>query len=130
MEDMEKKPASKTPLAASLLAKDSKPAMGAKPMVSKPAAKPMAKGKKHKHVHIERHDDGTHTMRYTSKDGGPEVSHTAKDLDEVHDSLEQHVGDPNGDEGQMQAQGGEPQGGQPQPMAQPQPQPQMQPQGV
>jgi hypothetical protein len=83
--------------------------------------------KKHKHTHIEHHDNGTHTVRHTPEGGGPETSYAAKDLDEVHDGLEEHVGDPNGDEGQ------EPPTQQPQPsgsQATAQPQPQPMPQGA
>lgn len=51
--------------------------------------------KKHKHTHIEHHDDGSHTVRHTPEGGGPEVSYAAPDLDAVHDGMEEHVGDPN-----------------------------------
>jgi hypothetical protein len=95
-DDMEKKSSAKP--------KDSK---------SKSAKKP-----KHKHTHIEHHDNGTHTVRHTPEGGGPETSYAAKDMDEVHDGLEEHVGDPNGDEGPEMAQEPTPQ----MPNAQPMPQ--------
>lgn len=64
------------------------------------------KGKsKHRKTEIEHHDDGSHTVRHFPKaDGtapaGPEVSYAAKDLDGVHDGLEEHLGEPNeGEEG-------------------------------
>lgn len=53
---------------------------------------------RHKHMHGERHDDGSFTMRYTG--GDQEVSHAVPDIDGVHDSLEEHMGEPNEDEGQ------------------------------
>lgn len=85
--------------------KKSPDSMKSAPAESKPPAKEKAK-KKHRHTHIESHDDGSHTVRHAPADGGPEVSYAAKDLDEVHDGLEQHLGDANADEGQepMQAQ--------------------------
>ena len=87
--------------------------------------------KKHKHTHIEHHDNGTHTVRHTGADS--EVSYAANDLDGVHDGLEQHVGEPNADEGQQpQGQPGQDPSAQPQPSVaanEPQPMPQ-QPQGA
>ena len=74
---------------------------GAKPK-AKSAAAPKAKAPKakakHKHTHIEHHDDGSHTVRHSGD--GNETSYAAPDLDAVHDGLEQHIGDPNGGEGQ------------------------------
>jgi hypothetical protein len=57
---------------------------------------------KHKHTHIEHHENGTHTTRHTPADGGPDVSYASQDLDGVHDGLEHHVGEPNGEEAQAQ----------------------------
>ena len=69
---------------------------------SKPETK---KKRKHSHTHIEHHDNGSHTVRHTPMGGGEEVSYAAPDMDAVHDGLEEHVGEPNGDETQG---GGEP----------------------
>lgn len=102
-----------------------------KAAAKKPAAKKASdkdgksSKKKHKHVHIEAHHDEQgnskgFTVRHSGGEG-PEVSYAAKDLDEVHDGLEEHMGEPNGDEGQEPSpdqQQQEP----PQPMAQPTPQ--------
>ena len=99
---------SKTPLAASLLANDSAP-KGAASKVARPKASAAPKKGKHKHTHIEHHDNGSHTVRHSGDAG--ETSYSAQDLDAVHDGLEQHVGDPNGDEGQEQMAGGAPAGG-------------------
>jgi hypothetical protein len=75
------------------------------------AASKEAPKKKHKHVHIENHFDEKgkstgHTVRMQPVGGGEETSFTAPDLDAVHDGLEEHMGDPNADEGQ---EGAEPQ---------------------
>lgn len=90
--------------------------------------------RKHKHTHIEHHDNGTHTTRHTPRDGGPDVSYASQDLDAVHDGLEHHMGDPNGDEAAQGGGGADPNaGGAPQmgggddDQQQPQPQPQAQP---
>ena len=94
--------------ASSILANDTAPKsakMGAGAEAGKPKAaasdkKPAAGGKKkHKHTHIEHHDDGSHTVRHTPADGGADTSYAAQDLDGVHDGLEAHVGDANGGEG-------------------------------
>ena len=69
-----------------------------------------AGGRKHKHTHIEHHENGTHTVRHTPVGGGEDTSYAAQDLDGVHDGLEHHVGEPNGEEAQAQPQDG---GGQP-----------------
>ena len=92
-----------------------------KPKSSKPSD---SKGKKtkHKHTHIEHHDDGSHTVRHTPQGGGEETSYTAPDFDAVHDGLEQHVGSPNADEGQQDAQA-QPGQGAPDASAQQQPMP-------
>ena len=98
--------------ASSILANDTAPKsakMGAGAEAGKPKAaasdkKPAAGGKKkHKHTHIEHHDDGSHTVRHTPADGGADTSYAAQDLDGVHDGLEAHVGDANGDADQQQA---------------------------
>ena len=98
---------------------DTKPKMKSAPKEEKSDKSGKTSKKKHKHAHIENHYDEQgnpkgHTVRLTPQDGGPETSFAAKDLDEVHDGLEEHMGEPNGDEGQES------------PMQQPAPQPQMQ----
>jgi hypothetical protein len=103
----------KTVSVGDVLAKDKAPKAESKASPSKTATK-----KKHRHTHIEHHDDGSHTVRHTPMGGGEEVSYAAPDLDAVHDGLEQHVGDENADEGMSQAQPSPASS----PMAQPQPQ--------
>lgn len=117
----------KEPTPKSILSNDNGPKVKAEPKPKAPAAekKPeheaAAGGKrKHKHTHIEHHENGTHTVRHTPVGGGEEASYAAQDLDAVHDGLEHHVGEPNGDEGQQQQPQGQP-GGDPQ-MQQQQPQ--------
>lgn len=68
---------------------------------------------KHKHTHIEHHENGTHTVRHTPVGGGEDTSYAAQDLDGVHDGLEHHVGEPNGEEAQAQPDAGAQPGGQP-----------------
>lgn len=67
--------------------------------------------KKHlKEMHVKELHDGTyHIMKHH---GHPEMQPTegsAQDLDQVHDALEEHMGDPN--EGEEQMQQPEPQAG-------------------
>lgn len=68
----------------------------------------MAKKKTHKfkHTHVEHHKDGSATVHHQHEDG-PEhdVKHAAANLDEVHDSMEDHMGMPN--EGEAEANAGE-----------------------
>lgn len=95
-------------------AKSAKKAPKSKDYKSKGGKKP-----KHKHTHIEHHYDAEgnptgHTVRHQGD--GNESSYAAKDLDEVHDGLEENLGEPNGDEGQEPTP-------EPQPQAQPMPQP-------
>ena len=58
-----------------------------------------------KHTHIEHHNDGSHTIRHTMHTG-PETSHTAPDLDALHDHLEEHMGEPNQGEAEAMQQAG------------------------
>jgi hypothetical protein len=56
-----------------------------------------------KHTHIEHHPNGSHTVRHTphaDADGKmpDEVSYAAKDMDELHDGMEQNLGEPSADE--------------------------------
>lgn len=59
-------------------------------------------GHGHKKVSIEHHKDRSHSIHYQHEDG-PEhdVRHAVSNIDGVHDSLEQHLGQPNVGEGQM-----------------------------
>ena len=59
-----------------------------------PAKKEMKGKAKHKHTHIEHHDDGTHTVRHTPKGGGDEVSYSRPDLAGVVDGLHENLGQP------------------------------------
>lgn len=118
------------PMAAKMLATDSSEKSAPKPKAAKAGAAPVKK--RHKHTHIEHHYDDQgketgHTVRH-SGDASGETSYSAQDMDGVHDGLEQHVGEPNADEGQPQMAGGAqdagasavPQSTAPQPVAQPQ----------
>jgi hypothetical protein len=67
------------------------------------------KKKKHaghgfKHTHIEHHEDGSATVHH-QHEMGPEqdVKHAAADLDGVHDSMEDHLGQPNPGEAEANA---------------------------
>ena len=118
------------PMAAKMLATDSSEKSAPKPKAAKAGAAPVKK--RHKHTHIEHHYDDQgketgHTVRH-SGDASGETSYSAQDMDGVHDGLDQHVGEPNADEGQPQMAGGAqdagasaaPQSAAPQPVAQPQ----------
>ncbi len=63
-----------------------------------PAPKP-----RHRETRFEHHEDGAFTGRHTFHPGEDgkvpdEVSWVAKDLDELHDRIEEHLGEPNHDE--------------------------------
>ena len=58
-------------------------------------------GHGHKSTHIEHHGDKSHTVRHTHEDG-TEKSYAAADLDGVHDGLEEHMGEPNAGEGEVE----------------------------
>lgn len=66
--------------------------------------KPKGKKVRHRKTEIEHHDNGSHTVRHYPADekegmaSGQPVSYAAKDLDEVHDGLEEHLGEPNQEE--------------------------------
>lgn len=69
----------------------------------------MAEKKKkgrHTHTHVEHHKDGSHTIHHVHSDG-PEhdVKHAAGNLDELHDSMQDHIGVPN--EGEAEAEAGQ-----------------------
>jgi hypothetical protein len=64
--------------------------------------KPKEKGKpKHKNTHVEHLDDGSHVTTHIPRDGSPEVKYSSRDLDGVHDGLEEHLGEANQDEEAM-----------------------------
>ena len=48
-------------------------------------------------LHIDHHDDGTHTLHYHHEDGSKK-SHAVMDLDGMHDSLEEHLRHPKNEE--------------------------------
>lgn len=56
------------------------------------------------HTHIEHHGDGSATIHHQHEDGAEhDVKHAATDLDGVHDSLEDHLGQPNPGEAEANA---------------------------
>ena len=56
----------------------------------------MHKHHKFSHTHIEHHHDGSHTVHHQHEsDSKMDKKHAVADLDEVHDSMEQHLGMPN-----------------------------------
>lgn len=60
--------------------------------------------KKHPYsnTHIEHHKDGSHTVHHVHEhDSKKDVKHAVADLDGAHDSMEEHLGEPN--EGEAQA---------------------------
>ncbi len=69
------------------------------------------KKKKHaghgfKRTHIEHHHDGSATVHHEHEDG-PEhdKKHAVADLDAMHDSMQDHLGQPN--PGEAEAEGGQ-----------------------
>jgi hypothetical protein len=53
------------------------------------------------HTHIEHHKDGSATVHHKHAEGEhKDVKHAVSDLDGIHDSLEDHLGQPNPGEGQ------------------------------
>jgi len=50
---------------------------------------------------IHHLDDGSHTVHHHHVEPHKSVHHAAADLDEVHDSLEHHMGEPNEGEAEM-----------------------------
>jgi hypothetical protein len=65
---------------------------------------------KHKFVHttIEHHDDGSATIHHEHEDGKSHVKHAVADLDEIHDSLEAHLRDPEEIEKKIEEKGIDP----------------------
>jgi hypothetical protein len=83
--------------------------MGPKEILSGGGEKKKGPEKKGKGKHgfgetrIKHHKNGSHTVTHTPEsDGtsppGPETSYAVKDMDELHDGLEEHLGEPNADE--------------------------------
>jgi hypothetical protein len=63
----------------------------------------MAEKKKHhfSHTHIEHHADKSHTVHHVHEsDSSKDVKHAVPDLDAVHDSMQDHLGEPNPGEAQ------------------------------
>lgn len=62
--------------------------------------------KKHKftHSHFEHHKDGSHTAHHVHE-AGPQhdVKHAVGGLDELHDSMQDHLGSPNPGEAEADA---------------------------
>jgi hypothetical protein len=59
------------------------------------------KKKKHhfSHTHIEHHDDGSATVHHQHEsDPKKDIKHAVADTDQMHDSLEDHIGTPNAGE--------------------------------
>lgn len=65
------------------------------------------KSEKHQfsHTHIEHHKDGSHTVhhQHESGDAKKDIKHAVPDLDGAHDSMEEHLGQPNAGEEQAEA---------------------------
>lgn len=66
--------------------------------------------KKHSysHTHIEHHKDGSHTVHHQHEsDMKKDVKHAVPDLDGMHDSMEEHLGQPNQGEDMEAAEAGQ-----------------------
>ncbi len=48
-------------------------------------------------IHMDHHDDGSHTMHFHHEDGSIR-SHAVKDLDDLHDKLEDHLRHPKNED--------------------------------
>ena len=64
--------------------------------------------KKHKHgfhtSHVTHHSDNSHTIHHMHSEGShKDVKHAVGNLDALHDSLEDHIGAPNEQEGAANA---------------------------
>jgi hypothetical protein len=63
-----------------------------------------------KSTHIEHHSDGSHTIHHQHhEDSAKDKHHAVADLDQVHDKLEDNLGEPNA--GEAEAAGAAPAGG-------------------
>lgn len=63
----------------------------------------MAKHHKFHHTHIEHHVDGSHTVHHQHENPEHDVKHAVADLDSLHDSMEDHLGEPNDGEAEAEA---------------------------
>lgn len=71
------------------------------------------KKRRYRRTEIDHHDNGSHTVRHiphheegpdeaTGKPGG-DMTYAVKDMDELHDGMEEHLGQPNVEEEQAEA---------------------------
>jgi hypothetical protein len=57
-----------------------------------------------KHVHIQHHNDASHTVHHQHEDGKDhDVKHASPDMDSVHDSIQDNLGTPNPGEAEANA---------------------------
>ena len=65
---------------------------------------------KHKYLstEIEHHDDGSATIHHEHEDGKSHSRHSVADLDGIHDSLEDHLRDPEEIEDAIEKKGIDP----------------------
>lgn len=65
------------------------------------------KKRRYRRTEIDHHDNGSHTVRHIphAEDGpdqtgklGGDMTYAVKDMDELHDGMEEHLGDPNVEE--------------------------------
>lgn len=64
----------------------------------------MAKHHKFHHTRITHHADGSATIRHEHEEGPhKDVEHAVADLDGIHDSVEDHMGQPNDGEAEAEA---------------------------
>ncbi len=55
-------------------------------------------------THIEHHKDGSATVHHKHMDGAhKDVKHAVQSLDHIHDSLQDHLGEPNPGEAEANA---------------------------
>lgn len=52
-------------------------------------------GHGYKSTHIDHHDDGSHTVRHEHEDGVSHKSYAKADLDQLHDGMQDNLGEPN-----------------------------------
>ena len=56
------------------------------------------------HTHAEHHSDGSSTVHHVHKDGPKhDVKHAVASLDHLHDSMQDHLGQPNPGEAEAAA---------------------------
>lgn len=61
-------------------------------------------GHGYKRTTVDHHDDGSHTVRHEHEDGVSHMSYAKADLDQLHDGLQDHLGEAN--PGEAEADGG------------------------